>query len=283
MALPQTAENDGTGAGWLLTDPSVPHPNRQENMVSPPERRLINVTLPVHNGAAFLERAVTSVWQFLQSRYSFEIVIAENGSTDQTRTVARALAARFDAVRLVELEQAGRGRALMAAWLGSRADILSYMDVDLATDLACLPALIDALESADIAVGSRLDPGAVVQRGLKREFISRAYSMLVRSLFKVPVRDLQCGFKAIRAGVARRLLPMVTDPGFFWDTELLVKASALGLKIASVPVRWKDSETTTVKIARTAWLDLCGLYRVRNELHNWPCAGSAQTEEQRGL
>jgi len=270
MALPQTTESDGISAARLLTRPAVPHPDRQERTGDPPNRRLVNVTLPVHNGAAYLERAVVSVWQFLHSSYPFEIVIAENGSTDQTRTVARGLAAKFDGVRLMETDQPGRGRALAAAWLGSTADILSYMDVDLATDLACFPALIDALESADVAVGSRLDPGAIVQRGLKREFISRTYNLLVRMMFATPVRDMQCGFKAIRAEAARRLLPSVLDTGFFWDTELLLKASALGFRITSVPVRWKDNETTTVRIARTAWLDLCGLYRVHKELRRWP-------------
>jgi len=280
MALPQTTESDGISAARLLTRPAVPHPDRQGKTGDPPNRRLVNVTLPVHNGAAYLERAVVSVWQFLHSRYPFEIVIAENGSTDQTRTVARALAAKFDAVRLMETDRPGRGRALTAAWLSSKADVLSYMDVDLATELACFPKLIGALEDADIAVGSRLDSGAVVQRGLKRELISRAYNLLVRTLFTTPVRDMQCGFKAMNAEVARRLLPMIKDPGFFWDTELLLKASALGLKIASVPVNWRDSPTSSVNIIKTAWADLCGLRRVRKEIRYIPGLLTAAGQSQ---
>src|SRR5258708_1436550 len=103
----------------------------------------------------------------------------------------------------------GRGRALRAAWPASDAPVVAYMDVDLSTDLDALLPLVAPLLSghSDVAIGSRLAPGARVVRGPKRELISRSYNQLLRTVLRVRFRDAQCGFKALRRDVARVLLP----------------------------------------------------------------------------
>jgi hypothetical protein len=157
---------------------------------------------------------------------------------------------------------------LKRAWLQSEADILCYMDVDLATDLAALPALVDALASGqfDLAIGSRLAPGSRTKRGWKRELISRCYVRLIRAFFPVRFSDAQCGFKAITRGAARELLPLVQDNGWFFDTELLVLAHRFGCRIAEVPVIWNDDGDSRVRILSTAWADFRGLVRLRRAL-----------------
>ena len=137
--------------------------------------------------------------------------------------------------------RAAAGRCA-TAWSASDAQVLAYCDVDLSTDLAALLPLVAPLISghSDLAIGTRLSPSSRVVRGAKREFISRAYNLLLRGTLAARFSDAQCGFKAIRADVARRLLPLVEDTGWFFDTELLVLAERAGLRIHEVPVDWVD-------------------------------------------
>ena len=138
------------------------------------------------------------------------------------------------------------------------------MDVDLSTDLAALLPLVAPLISghSDVAIGTRLHRGSRVIRGPKREFISRCYNLILRGTLAARFSDAQCGFKAIRADVARELLPLVQDTGWFFDTELLVLAERSGLRIHEVPVDWVDDPDSRVNIVRRAKDDLKGVARV---------------------
>ncbi len=153
-------------------------------------------------------------------------------------------------VASTRLAEKGRGRALTYAWTHSDAAVLAYMDVDLSTDLGALLPLVAPLISghSDLAIGSRLARGSRVVRGAKREFISRSYNLLLRGTLAARFSDAQCGFKAIRADVAERLLPMVEDTGWFFDTEMLVLAERAGLRIHEVPVDWVDDPDSRVDL-----------------------------------
>ena len=146
----------------------------------------------------------------------------------------------------------------------SDAAVLVYMDVDLSTDLAALAPLVAPLISghSDLAIGTRLGRGARVVRGPKREIISRCYNLILKSTLAAGFSDAQCGFKAIRADVAARLLPLVEDTGWFFDTELLVLAERSGLRIHEVPVDWVDDPDSRVDIVATAAADLKGIGRL---------------------
>jgi hypothetical protein len=138
------------------------------------------------------------------------------------------------------------------------------MDVDLSTGLEALLPLVAPLLSghSDLAIGSRLAAGAHVRRGVRREVISRGYNLLLRLALGVRFRDAQCGFKAVRADVARRLLPGVENRNWFFDTELLVLAERAGLRIHEVPVDWIDDPDSRVRIAATVTEDLRGVWRL---------------------
>jgi glycosyltransferase involved in cell wall biosynthesis len=231
---------------------------------------LVNVTIPVFNEETRLPQSLPKLHRFVAERcqFKFEVVIADNASTEQTLEVARSLSQAYDAVRVVHLEEKGRGRALKRVWAESKADILSYMDVDLSTELDAFPPLIEAVASRgfDLAIGSRLHRDAHTERGWRREFISRGYNRLVKALFATHFSDAQCGFKAITRAAARQLLPVIEDNGWFFDTELLVVAEKLGYRIFDLPVRWVDDPDSRVEIMRTAWEDIKGLRRVRRNL-----------------
>ncbi|HEY4017490.1 MAG TPA: dolichyl-phosphate beta-glucosyltransferase, partial [Pseudonocardiaceae bacterium] len=229
-------------------------------------RPVLDVVIPVYNEENDLGPCVRRLHAYLTEHfpYPFRITIADNASIDATPVIAAELAEEFLEVANVRLEQKGRGRALRAVWSASDAAVLAYMDVDLSTDLAALLPLVAPLISghSDLAIGSRLARGARVVRGAKREFISRCYNLILRSALFVRFSDAQCGFKAIRADVARHLLPLVADTGWFFDTELLVLAQRARLRIHEVPVDWVDDPDSRVDIISTALADLKGVARL---------------------
>src|SRR4051794_22029685 len=227
---------------------------------------VLDVVVPVYNEEAALADSVHRLHRHLRETFPYpvRITIADNASVDDTPRIAAALAAELSEVRVVRLEQKGRGRALHQVWSESDAAVLAYMDVDLSTDLAALAPLVAPLISghSDLAIGTRLSRGSRVVRGAKREIISRCYNLILRSTLSARFSDAQCGFKAIRADVARGLLPHVADTGWFFDTELLVLAERSGLRIHEVPVDWVDDPDSRVDILATATADLKGVGRL---------------------
>ncbi|MFC3963355.1 glycosyltransferase [Nocardia jiangsuensis] len=242
---------------------------------------VLDVVIPVYNEEADLGRCVRGLHAHLRTGFPFpaRITIADNASTDATLAVADALAGDLDGVRVVHLDRRGRGRALRTVWQNSDARVVAYMDVDLSTDLNALLPLVAPLVSghSDLAIGTRLAGSSRVVRGPRREFISRSYNLILRASLRARFSDAQCGFKAMRTEVARRLLPLVEDGEWFFDTELLVLAERAGLRIHEVPVDWIDDPDSRVDIVDTARKDLLGVWRVGRGL----ASGAVPIEELR--
>lgn len=224
------------------------------------------VTIPVFNEEYKLPECIAKLHRHIdvQPGHEYEIIIANNGSTDRTADVATLLAERYSRLRVCHFTMKGRGNVLREVWGQSAADILTYMDVDLSTDLEAMPKLIEPLarRKFDIVVGTRLHSNSFTKRTLRREFISRCYNYLVRIAFSTHVSDLQCGFKGITKEAAMHLLPFVEDRGFFFDTEMLLIAERCGYRIFDLPVRWVENTDSRVKILRTARADIEGLIRL---------------------
>ncbi|MGA5647455.1 glycosyltransferase [Microbacterium sp. NPDC088796] len=240
-------------------EPVLPHPEP-----------VLEVVVPVHNEEHDLEPCVRRLHTHLAETfpYPFRITVADNASTDRTPWIAARLAGELPGTQWVRLEQKGRGRALHTAWSRSPAPVLAYLDVDLSTDLAALLPLVAPLISghSDLAIGTRLARGSRVVRGPKREIVSRCYNGLLRGTLSVGFTDAQCGFKAVRREVAERLLPLVEDREWFFDTELLVIAERAGLRIHEVPVDWVDDPDSRVDLLPTALADLRGMARLGRAL-----------------
>jgi len=230
----------------------------------------LEIVVPVFNEESVLESSITRLAEYLTNEMTstWKITIADNASTDRTPVIAARLSEHMPNVEYRRLEIKGRGYALRDAWSASDAKVLAYLDVDLSTDLAALPPLVAPLLSghSDISIGTRLGQSSRVSRGPKREFISRSYNFLLQRTMQVRFSDAQCGFKAIRADVARRLLPHVEDNGWFFDTELLIIAERSGLRIHEIPVDWIDDPDSRVDIKQTALDDLRGMVRVAGTL-----------------
>jgi len=226
----------------------------------------VEIIVPVYNEAAQLAERITALRTFLDESFPFRalVTIVDNASTDDTYRVASQLASSVAGVAALHLPRKGRGYALRSAWSTSEAPVVAYMDVDLSTSLPALLPLVAPLLSGhrDVAIGSRLARGAHVVRGPKRELISRAYNLLLKLTLRGRFSDAQCGFKALRRDAAEQLLPLVEDNEWFFDTELLVTAERLGLRIAEVPVDWVDDPDSRVDIVSTAADDLRGVWRM---------------------
>jgi len=226
----------------------------------------ISIIIPCYNEEKILERNVNVLMNFLLKNfnYNWEIVIADNGSTDKTLEVAKNLSKKYESISYVHLNEKGRGRALKKCWLERNADILSYMDVDLSTNLESFPKLIEKIDNgADIAIGSRLIKGANTKRNLKREILSRGYNILIKILLGTKFSDAQCGFKAINKKAAIDLIPLIKDNSWFFDSELLILAEKRGYKIAEVSVEWIEDLDSRVKIFKTTLDDIKGLLRMK--------------------
>jgi glycosyltransferase involved in cell wall biosynthesis len=243
----------------------------------------VDVVVPVFDEQATLSRSIRRLHRYLTASFPFSwrIVIADNASADATLSIAHRLAWELPGVAVVHLAERGRGRALRAAWSASEAEVVCYMDVDLSTDLRALLPLVAPLLSghSDVAIGTRLAPGARVRRGARRELISRGYNRLLRGTLRARFSDAQCGFKAIRVDAARGLLPAVRDQGWFFDTELLVLAQRRGLRIHEVPVDWVDDPDSRVDLLATALADLRGIARlaVGSRVARFAAVGLAST------
>lgn len=230
----------------------------------------VDIVIPVYNEEHVLAQSVTTVLAFLEGHpeHEWRIVVANNASTDGTLGVARDLEEQHPGkVAALDIPVKGRGIALRIAWLTSPADVCAYMDVDLSTDLRHLPALIDPLAAneADVSYGTRLHRNSETKRGFKREFISRSYVFILRTLAGLKVSDAQCGFKAIRRDAARAIVPLVKDTRWFFDSELLIIAQKNGYRLREVPVRWDEDTDTRVHIVSTATEDLKGIWRLRSK------------------
>ena len=226
----------------------------------------VEIVVPVYNEAHVLQQSLWRLHAYLEQELplSWRITIVDNASTDSTFEVAQGLAESLPDVQAVHLDRKGRGLALRTAWSASDAKVLAYVDVDLSTDLAALGPLTAPLLSghSDLAIGSRLSRTSRVVRGTKREFISRSYNGILRTVLSASFSDAQCGFKAITREAAARLLPLVKDDAWFFDTELLVLAERSNLRIYEVPVDWEDDPDSRVDIVQTAKDDLRGVSRL---------------------
>jgi len=212
----------------------------------------VSVVFPAYNEAEVLEATINKVIQYLDNlTNSYEIIIAEDGSTDGTNNLAAKLAKKNDKIKHIHrTKRLGRGAALKNSFKKSIGETLVYMDLDLATDLSHLKELISAIEKEgfDLATGSRLLSASKAKRSWTRNLASSSYNFIVRKLLGSKIKDHQCGFKSFRRDPLMALLDEVEATHWFWDTEILVRANRRGYKIKEIPVLWKSGKETKVKL-----------------------------------
>jgi glycosyltransferase AglD len=217
----------------------------------------ISVVLPAYNEVDYLQPAVEKTIKALEEfSDSYEIIIAEDGSTDGTAQRAEELSKENVSVRHIHREKRlGRGTALNNAFRQSRGQVLVYMDLDLATSLTYLKPLVEAItvEGYDFATGSRMLPESKAERTFSRSLSSKTYNFLVRHMLGSKLHDHQCGFKAFKREPLLELLDKVEATHWFWDTEILVRAHRQGSKTKEIAVEWKSGRGTKVNLLKDSW------------------------------
>ena len=214
----------------------------------------VSVVLPAYNEAANIEKAVFVTAETLfKITDCFEIIIAEDGSTDGTDRIASNLSKQYAyVVHLHSDKRQGRGKALNRAFKAASGEVLCYIDVDLATDMKYLEKLVRAvsMDGYDFATGSRMMRESDAKRPFKREFASRGYNFLVRFFLRSKLYDHQCGFKAFRREALFELLNEIKNDHWFWDTELLVRAQHKGYRVMEFPVYWRHGGSSKVNLVK---------------------------------
>jgi len=229
-----------------------------------------DITIPVLNEERRLRSGVEILHAYLVEQgldKRCRIVIADNGSTDKTAEIGAELKRTYSNVDYISVGKRGVGLALKTAWGKSRADVVGYMDVDLATDYTHFREVVEAFEEngAVVVNGSRNLPGAQVRnRSLKRDISSWGFNIILRLILKVKISDGMCGFKFLKRDVYNEIgVAGVYNDGWFFCTEILCLAERLGFPVRELPVRWTDDGDSRVRIMRLSLYYLREIFRLK--------------------
>lgn len=206
----------------------------------------VDFCLPVWNEEKILEANLIRFQEFLNSRdwpFTWQIIVIINGSSDSSLAITDRLSSRDSRIKYLDLKSDGKGLAVRAGFRASSADLLVFMDIDLAVSLNNIPDLLQPLLAGqqDLVFGSRLLVGSNINRSFFRGFTSQVYNFLSRFLLDHSFADLQCGFKALRREVFQRLEPDLRDNQWFFDTELIILAKRRGYRLLEIPVDWQEN------------------------------------------
>jgi glycosyltransferase involved in cell wall biosynthesis len=216
-----------------------------------PLETYLSIIVPAYNEASCIEKSLYAIEQEIEGiTKSYEIIITEDGSSDGTDIIAETLSRENWQIRhLHSKERIGKGAAINNAFLASKGKVAVFMDADLSTNLSCLSGMLDQIESGyDIVIGSRHIDGSKVERDISRTIPSRLYNFLARLIFRDKIHDHQCGFKVLRREILDYIVSIKAN-GFFFDTELLVRAKKQGYLIHEYPVTWKEPSDRRSKIS----------------------------------
>ena len=230
------------------------------------------LVIPVHNEEKFIKSTIDSIEQHLSSiaeKYSITILIAEDGSTDNSTYILTELSSKYSNILIRHNpSRLGRGRAVRNAWRDAGdVDIYSYVDADMATRISSLDIMLNLCgkEGYDVISGSRYLPTSEVKRPLLRKVVSKLYNLVVNLLLGTTVKDHQCGFKAVTKRACKIILEESTSDDWFWDTELFVIAKSKGLKVLEFPIAWEErrgSRTPIRRLLKDLWIHGYGLVKL---------------------
>lgn len=235
------------------------------------DRLRLTVILPAFNEENRIGSTLKDAVTEFRQKYGadWELIIVDDGSSDQTTTVIREFAAGCPELILISHPQnLGKGAAVRSGVLASRGEFVLYGDADNATPFSQYHSLRTALErGAEVACGSRFEnqPGQV-RRTLSRHMIAALFATLARLLINPGISDTQCGFKLFRRNAALSLFQQSSENGYLFDLEILGLASMQGIPVAEVPVAWREIPGSRVRLVRDSWKMFVGLFRLRRIL-----------------
>tara|TARA_Y100000310_G_scaffold324366_1_gene386132 strand:+ start:432 stop:1148 length:717 start_codon:yes stop_codon:yes gene_type:complete len=233
-----------------------------------------SIIVPCFNEEKILEKNIDILHSFLKSNYKdlFEIIIGNDGSTDNTPLIANKLISKYKNISIVNNKKnRGRGSILTKSFIKSKGIILAYIDADLAIELEIIPKLIDSIQNGfDLAIGSKHLKDSKVKYSFIRKLLSNSYSYLVKIILKCPIQDYQCGSKAFKTRSFVKILPKIKEQGWAWDTEVITLAHYNKLKIKEIPASIIDIDErkSKVRVITDSFKMLISILRIRkNHIH----------------
>ena len=234
------------------------------------------ILIPAHNEERRIEPVLRDYAQFFQKNYrgKFQIVVVLNGCTDDTLAIVQRVAAEFPAAIIGHLEfkePIGKGGALIEGLkLALHADLIGYVDADGATPPHAFFELLKHIGEADCVIGSRWLPGAVIHQSQAghRKFASRAFHLIVQSLFWLNIHDTQCGAKVMKREVVEKIHSNLRIADMAFDINLLVAIKRAGYRIREVPTEWTDQAGSKVVLFYSSLTMFLSVVRIR--LIYWP-------------
>ncbi len=203
----------------------------------------LEILIPVYNEESILEANAKLVADYCQKNFSdWQLTLIINGSSDNSLVIAQRLAAICPQITAINLSQGGKGHALKHGLTKSSADIVLYMDIDLAVSLEAVVPLVALLnQNHPIAIGSRLLPASRTDRSFVRNCSSKIYNHLASFILGTKISDWQCGFKAVNRSTVKSIIPLIKDDHWFFDTEFLALAHHFHLPTTELPINWSEN------------------------------------------
>lgn len=219
------------------------------------ERPSLSLVIPIYNEAEHIEANIRTITDYLDDRGgSYEVILADDGSTDGTKEILRRVVAeKRRPLRLVEnAANRGKGSVLTLGLTAGAGDVRGFLDADLEIEVRFVGDLLDRLDGTDICVGSRALDGANAERSTLRHLAHHGYNTIVRLFLGTSIQDNSSGIKFFRREVCERIVPAVRDTGWGWDVEFLVRAQREGFRVREVAIRTVERRISKVRVFRTA-------------------------------
>lgn len=216
----------------------------------------LSIVIPTYNEANRIAILLHNLQQFYPES---EIIVVDDGSTDNTIKIADELGAKIIPHQINQ----GKGAAVRTGILAAQGDVIAFMDADMAVPVIYIDDALKLLKNgADVVIGSRELPGSIVHRSFVRNLPGKAFSFTMRLLIGLPYKDTQCGFKFFKHLPAQKIFSEVKNKGWVFDVEVLLWAQQFGLNVVQMPVEWYERKGSKINIFRDGIKMVWSLFQI---------------------
>jgi len=207
---------------------------------------MLSIVIPTYNESEIIEESVKEILKLK----NIELIISDGGSTDNTLLKIKKFKQSYKNVKVIENKIKGRkGLDIENGIKICSSKFCIFVDADLSCGISGILKVSKELKNHDLVIGYRVSNK---KRTFLRNFLTRSYILLINFLFKMKIKDYQCGLKGFRKEKILPILEKIKNKDFFWDTELIIRSQKSNLKIKEVPVTWIEKRKSKIKVLRTS-------------------------------